>query len=233
MNGPTESTLLERADCTLLEQENAALRFDAPFLIEKLLKERIADTWDEGEALFMEVKRFLVLSRVVPSVAWNMYSARVDEVWHQFVLFTTEYLEFCRRYFGRYIHHLPSNAPGSSKTEALEPSTFGVFQSRYEALFGVPLPDLWWDDRSVTLSRRVIFEDAGRSLVCAEGGMITLARLDGTPLFSVSEIAREALDFMCRTGTFYVRELPGLLTDEEKTGLVATLVEHRVLRVAP
>ena len=49
----------------------------------------------------------------------------------------------------------------------------------------------------------------------------------------VNDIARDALEFISCTGAFYVRELPGVLTDEEKVGLVATLVEHRVLRVAP
>ena len=49
----------------------------------------------------------------------------------------------------------------------------------------------------------------------------------------VNDIARDALEFISCTGSFYVRELPGVLTDEEKVGLVATLVEHRVLRVAP
>ncbi|SIT58661.1 hypothetical protein BQ8794_550004 [Mesorhizobium prunaredense] len=49
----------------------------------------------------------------------------------------------------------------------------------------------------------------------------------------INDIARDALEFISCTGSFYVRELPGTLTDDEKVGLVATLVEHRVLRVAP
>jgi hypothetical protein len=233
MNGLPESALSGSADRAPVEQYDGALHYEAPFLIEKLLKERIVDTPEEGEALFTEVKRFLVLSRLDPGVAWNVYSARVDEAWHQFVLFTREYVEFCHRYFGRYLHHNPSNAPESLRTEGVEPSTFRSFRFRYLALFGVPLPDPWFDEKSVTLARRVIYDGARSPLVSIEGGMVTLASADGTVLFSVSEIARDALDFMRRTGTFYVRELPGDLTEEEKVGLVATLVEHRLLRVAP
>jgi hypothetical protein len=30
----------------------------------------------------------------------------IDEMWHEFILFTREYTEFCETYFGRYLHHL-------------------------------------------------------------------------------------------------------------------------------
>ena len=51
----------------------------------------------------------------------------------------------------------------------------------------------------------------------------------GDVLLSVNKIAREALAFVARTGAFYVRELPGL-TNEEQVALIATLVEHKLLR---
>ena len=99
------------------------LRFEAPYLIEKLVKDRIVDTADEGEALFAEAKKFLILSYMDSDVSWNMYSTRVDEAWHQFVLFTSQYVDFCHRYFGEYLHHNPSNAPeapGRPATEAVD-----------------------------------------------------------------------------------------------------------------
>lgn len=209
------------------------LRFDAPYLIAKLVKDRIVDTADEGEALFTEVKRFLILSYTDSDVSWSMYSARVDETWHQFVLFTSQYVDFCYRYFGEYLHHNPSNAPEVPGRPELKPSTFEGFRARYESFFGEPLPDVWLDDRSVSLSRRVINDNAGRSRVSVEGDMACLASPGGRVDIVVNDIARDALEFISCTGSFYVRELPGLLLDEEKVGLVATLVEHRVLRVAP
>jgi len=115
----------------------------------------------------------------------------------------------------------------------LKPSTFEGFRARYESFFGEPLPDVWLDDRSVSLSRRVINDNAGRSRVSVEGDMACLASPGGRVDIVVNDIARDALEFISCTGSFYVRELPGLLLDEEKVGLVATLVEHRVLRVAP
>jgi hypothetical protein len=220
------------------ERESAAtyepvLRFEAPYLIEKLVKDRIVDTADEGEALFAEAKKFLILSYVDTDVSWNMYSRRVDEAWHQFVLFTSQYVDFCQRYFGEYLHHNPSNAPEAPERVELKPSTFEGFRARYESFFSEPMSDIWLDDRSVSLSRRVINDSAGRSRVSVEGGMASLEGPGGRVDVVVNDIARDALEFISCTGSFYVRELPGILTDEEKVGLVATLVEHRVLRVAP
>ena len=36
-----------------------------------------------------------------------MPSKAVDEAWHEMILMTREYTEFCQRAFGRYLHHLP------------------------------------------------------------------------------------------------------------------------------
>jgi hypothetical protein len=209
------------------------LRFEAPYLIEKLVKDRIVDTAEEGEALFAEAKKFLILSHSDTDVSWGMYSARVDETWHQFVLFTRQYVDFCHRYFGEYLHHNPSNAPELPGRLDLKPSTFEGFRARYESFFGEPLADAWLDDRSVSLSRRVINDNAGRSRVSVEGDMSCLEGPEGKIDVVVNDIARDALEFIACTGSFYVRELPGVLDDEEKVGLVATLVQHRVLRVAP
>ena len=37
----------------------------------------------------------------------GMPSKAVDEAWHEMILMTRDYTEFCRRAFGRYLHHLP------------------------------------------------------------------------------------------------------------------------------
>ncbi|SIT58660.1 conserved hypothetical protein [Mesorhizobium prunaredense] len=144
-------------------------------MIERLVKDRIVGTADEGEALFAEAKKFLILSYTDSDVSWNMYSTRVDEVWHQFVLYTSQYIGFCQRYFGEYLHHNPSNAPEAPGRRELRPSTFEGFRARYESFFGEPLPDVWLDGRSVSLSHRVFNDNAGRSQVSVEDGMATLA----------------------------------------------------------
>lgn len=31
----------------------------------------------------------------------------LDKMWHEFILFTREYHQFCEKFFGEYIHHIP------------------------------------------------------------------------------------------------------------------------------
>ena len=219
-NHPTDATLRD------------ALAYDAPFLIEKLVKDRIADSVADGEALFNEVKKYFVLSRSDRSRTWEMQSLRIDEVWHQFVLFTRQYGEFCQRFFGEYIHHSPGNSPDSKGTPSREVASFELFQHRYEEMFGVPIPLLWFDYMSVAPHRRVFNDRAGNLMVQRDGEMAALLTNAGDVVMSVSELASDALAFVARTGVFYVRELPGELNDEEKTALIAALVEQRVLRLA-
>jgi hypothetical protein len=40
-------------------------------------------------------------------------SELVDVGWHTFILYTREYAEFCNRVAGRFIHHVPDDAPGA------------------------------------------------------------------------------------------------------------------------
>lgn len=212
----------------------ASLDFEAPYLIEKLVKDRLCASAEEAEALFREVKRFLYLNRADRSRVWDMYSHRIDEVWHQFVLFTRQYMEFCERHYGIYLPHAPSNAPKPERGALpdVPTATFVEFAARYETMYGEPLPDCWHDDRSVELNRRIIDTRIGKLLMQKTGGNLELLNHDGTVEFAVNSIAVPAMTFIAETGAFYVRELPGELTDEEKVALVATLVQHRFLRVA-
>lgn len=214
--------------------EEAALDYAAPFLLEKLVKDRIVDGVEAGEALFTEVKRYLVLARVDRhEVSWEMYSRRVDEVWHQFILYTGEYGEFCDRYFGEFVHHRPSNAPAMPARRSLRPSTFASFGARYQEMYGQALPECWTDANCVSLDRRVINDEAGRLAVSEGWGRVSLIREDGTVVFSVDAIALEAMAFVVNFPAFYVRELPGDLTGEERCAIVETLMAQRLLRIAP
>ena len=210
-----------------------ALDHDAPYLIEKLLKERVVNSVEQAEALFAEVKRYLVLNQVDHSKTWKMYSLHVDEAWHQFVLFTVEYVAFCKKYFGHYVHHAPSNAPdpGPEFGERAPAATFAEFAERYREVFGVELPEIWDDSTCVAPSRRVLNDRAGQLELGAADGMVDLVARNGRVLFSVNDIALEALRFIADTDAFYVRELPGELTDDEKVALIANLVDMNLLRV--
>ena len=126
-----------------------ALEFEAPYVVERLVDDRIADTVAEGNLLFEEVKRYLVLSVSQTDVIVGMSSARVDEAWHAFLLYTYEYRQFCQRYFGRFVGHAPKNTPQDAPDDrsGRPKLNFAGFRERYETFFNEPLPDVWYDRR--------------------------------------------------------------------------------------
>ena len=62
--------------------------------------------------------------------------------------------------------------------------------------------------------------------------MVELLNPSGDVILSINDLARDALAFIAQTGAFYVRELPGGLQEDEKVGLVSTLVQLKLLRLA-
>jgi len=64
-------------------------------------------TEEEAEDLFRETRKFLYLCQL-PGIFIPDELLILDEMWHNFILFTKEYHRFCEEHFGRYFHHLPA-----------------------------------------------------------------------------------------------------------------------------
>ncbi len=78
----------------------------------------LMDVTDEEAAdIFTETKKFLFICRQ-PGVFIPDELLIVDEMWHNFILFTKEYQDFCAFYFGGYLHHTP--ATKAAKTQHRE-----------------------------------------------------------------------------------------------------------------
>lgn len=208
-----------------------AIAFEAPCVVDRLVKDRIAER-PLAEQLFIEIKKYLVLCDMAPGRSVGMYSAMVDEAWHAFILFTNVYADYCHRFFGRYIDHAPDEG-GAVTDDDPNILSFNDFRLHYESVFGEELPALWYDHLAVHPARRVINDHAGALAVGEDGEMVHLLDSRGVRVISVNDIARPALRFVIENPDFYVREMPGDLTDEEKVGLIQPLVASRVLRVAP
>jgi hypothetical protein len=59
---------------------------------------------EKAEAIFEDVKQFLFMS--AQNQTHDMIpTPTIDEGWHAFILFTEDYADFCKRYFGTFIHH--------------------------------------------------------------------------------------------------------------------------------
>jgi len=46
-----------------------------------------------------------------------MPSQVVDELWHEFILFTRDYAQFCQAAFGRFLHHTPAVKLGTARAD--------------------------------------------------------------------------------------------------------------------
>jgi hypothetical protein len=212
------------------------LGFRAPYLEEKLVSDGVVASAEEAAAYFDEVKKYLALCDDIQTHRLPMLSRIVDEVWHQFVLFTAEYTLFSDRFFGRYMHHAPRNAPAPDGESLLPAATSEQFVAFYQARFG-PLPNLWEDWEHVTLRSRVLREtllplrirfDAAldkTELVIEDTEPRVVARMDTW--------FEPVLSFVSETRSFYVRELPDLILAEDKVRLVASLVRRGAVRLAP
>ena len=47
----------------------------------------------------------------------SMPSQVVDDLWHEFILYTRDYQRFCKKAFGAYMHHTPAVALGRGQTD--------------------------------------------------------------------------------------------------------------------
>lgn len=81
---------------------------------------RFMETWDlpfeEAMDLFRDTLRWIWLcvrasTGTDSPVRFRITRATMllDEMWHAFILFTRDYHAFCERYFGLYVHHVPTS----------------------------------------------------------------------------------------------------------------------------
>jgi hypothetical protein len=227
---PQASTFADTFDAS---EREALLAFRAPYLDKKLVRLGVAESEAEAALLFQEVKKYLALGELHRGTRLPMFSTRIDEAWHQFVLFTSAYAEFCARFLGRFVHHIPAEFPESPDASAMPVMSFDEFRSAYEHSFGTFCTS-WLDELWLTEATRLRW--AGSPLaVRTEGARALLFRDDATAavLCRVNLRAEAALRFVAGHRCFMVRELPGLRDAEERLLLCRPLVQYGVLRLAP
>lgn len=110
--------------------------FEVPELAEKMIEEGAIDDESAFDRAFAEFKKYVALVRWTDE-SLAMTSKQVDEVWHQFILFTRQYHAFCDEFLGGYLHHAPATA-----SSPLPPDARDRFRAVYERHFG-RLDPLW------------------------------------------------------------------------------------------
>ncbi|GAB5524002.1 MAG: hypothetical protein Roseis2KO_18740 [Roseivirga sp.] len=107
---------------------------EVPVLSDKIMKGAGVKK-AEVQPLLVEVLRFLFLigttnQKLTPSHV-------VDMAWHEFILCTRLYHNFCEKYFDRFIHHHPGGKEESNQLQ------FQLTHKLYRELIGVP-PEQFW-----------------------------------------------------------------------------------------
>jgi len=87
------------------------------------LKRKVAQRYphlDEAQlALVMDgLREYFQICNIAGRKPVAMPSQVVDLAWHEFILFTRKYQEFCRSSFGRFLHHTPAEAMSTPTTAA-------------------------------------------------------------------------------------------------------------------
>lgn len=87
------------------------LDYSNPDLVERIQK-KLELPADQAEVLFKDLIKFLSLCayRMDDSRAPLVPPKKIDEAWHNFLLFTEEYAGFCETFFGGFVHHQPSTS---------------------------------------------------------------------------------------------------------------------------
>ncbi|CAH1193425.1 hypothetical protein PAECIP111893_00460 [Paenibacillus plantiphilus] len=108
---------------------------------------------DEWNWLWFELKRYFLMCALLRNVP--MYSAKVDDVWHEILMFTWEYEQFGKQLCGSMIHHAPHAA--GSKPNSGERAWFDwVYGELFEA--AAPSSRLWGAFYRTPLSKERIAE---------------------------------------------------------------------------
>lgn len=115
---------------------NRLNEFKATYLEEKLLHKGVFGSKAEYQEAFTEFKKYVALVGITGKPL-PMTSEKVDEVWHQFILFTEEYHKFCQDFLGRYLHHRPET-PSNPISNARKQELARV----YSQIFG-SAPEIW------------------------------------------------------------------------------------------
>jgi hypothetical protein len=82
-------------------------------LFEKLQKKRPGLSLKDCQLVALGLRRFFLTYLKGKRSPVSMPSQIVDDLWHEFILYTKLYENFCGRAFGRFMHHTPAIAMGT------------------------------------------------------------------------------------------------------------------------
>lgn len=88
-------------------------------LIERLQLSRPGLSAKDAQLVARALRQFFLAHLKSGRRFVSMPSQVTDDLWHEFILYTRHYEAFCRRAFGRFMHHTPAVVLGSDKQNNL------------------------------------------------------------------------------------------------------------------
>lgn len=83
------------------------------FLDQRLAARRPELSAEQRGQVFSGLRTYFHLCHSAEQRLVAMPSQAVDDAWHEFILFTRQYDQFCRKAFGHFLHHTPAEAMAS------------------------------------------------------------------------------------------------------------------------
>lgn len=87
-----------------------------PGLLDRLAKTRPQLDLKERQLVARALRQFFLAHLQSGRQFVSMPSQVVDDLWHEFILYTRHYEVFCRKAFGRTLHHTPAAVLGAERT---------------------------------------------------------------------------------------------------------------------
>lgn len=108
----------------------------APFpkgLLSKLSKKHPNLAWKDAQLASTALRHFFLAYHHAQYQYLAMPSEVVDDLWHEFILYTREYEQFCKQAFGRFFHHTPAAVLGNGQDSdvGLRRTWFNVCKIEY------------------------------------------------------------------------------------------------------
>ncbi len=103
--------------------------------VEERVKKEIKLKENEYKWRLLDLKRYFILTAFLKETP--MFSVKVDELWHQMLMFTREYDDFSKKYLGTTLHHSPN------VNLSPDPDLRGFFDWVYAELFFIRAENIY------------------------------------------------------------------------------------------
>jgi hypothetical protein len=99
-----------------LKREDHIRHFELPRgLFDKLRQKHPALSLKDCQLVAQALRQFFLTHLKSGRRQVSMPSQVVDDLWHEYILYTRHYQQFCQRAFGRFLHHTPAVVLGPQR----------------------------------------------------------------------------------------------------------------------